>query len=100
MPRVLKASKKGAFFSMRFNFSKKDLWPPLAWLARFSKGNETIEVSHGARVECDPDWFCEAVWDGDYEKGDFDATDVVFGSGARIRGSQLTFVTSAATPIA
>ena len=45
---------------------------------------------------CDT-WFCEAVWDGDYEAGDFDLTDLVFGSGGRLRDERAIFVSSGTT---
>ncbi len=54
-------------------------------------------VSHGARVERCDEWFCEAVWDGDYQSGDFDQTDIVAGSGGRIRDAAVTFVSSGST---
>ncbi len=54
-------------------------------------------MRHGSRVETRPKWFCEGVWDGEFDAGDFDLTDVFFGSGARIRSGILTFVPSAAT---
>jgi hypothetical protein len=72
-------------------------WPPLAWLATCDPGAPTVKVLHGARVETYPDWFAEAAWAGDYERGDFDRTDLVFGTGGRLRGDELTFVSSATT---
>ncbi len=49
---------------------------------------------HGERVETKDQWFCEAIWDGDFKTGDFDQTDLVFGSGGRIRDDNLCFVSS------
>ena len=40
------------------------------------------------------DWFCEAVWEGPFSDGGFDETDIVFGSGVRIRGDRVVFVAS------
>ncbi len=56
-----------------------------------------VTVFHGPRVEVRDDWFCEAIWDSAYEAGDFDSTDLVFGSGGRVRGEHVTFVSSGAT---
>lgn len=56
-----------------------------------------ILLRHGPGVETRPDWFVEGVWDGDFNAGDFDLTDLVFGSGARLRDGRLTFVSSAST---
>ncbi len=82
---------------MRFEFRPVDTWPPLAWLARCSKDREVVEVRHGQRVETATEFFCEAVWAGDFAAGDFDRTDVVFGSGARLREGVVTFVSAGST---
>ncbi len=82
---------------MRFEFSPVEGWPPLAWLARCPIGGDAIEVRHGNRVEVGPEWFCEAVWPGEFQSGDFDRTDLVFGSGARIRDGGVTFVSAGST---
>jgi hypothetical protein len=81
---------------MRLRYTLLPDWPRLAWLARLSPG-AAIEILHGADVALAEEWFCEAVWDGAYAAGDFDRTDVVFGSGGRIRAHALTFVSSGAT---
>jgi len=75
---------------------KKD-WPPLSWLAVCERGKSEIIVHHGRGVETHPEWFCEAVWDGDFKAGDFDLTDLVFGSGGRARAEQTAFVSSGST---
>jgi hypothetical protein len=69
----------------------------MAWLAKCEPGNSTITVLYGNRIERQDAWFCEAVWAGEFEGGDFDRTDVVAGSGARIRDRKLVFVSSGAT---
>jgi len=82
---------------MRFSFRHIDRWPPLAWLARCLKGSDTCQVQHGDRVEIRRDWFCEAVWPDEFENGGFDRTDLVAGSGARIRDDRVIFVSSGNT---
>ena len=82
---------------MRFRYTSMADWPPLAWLARCRRDQPTIDVFHGPRVEIAADWFCEAVWDGSFVEGDFDRTDLVFGSGARVRGDRACFVSSGST---
>jgi len=67
-------------------------WPKLAWVATFTKGAGTIEVLHGPMVETAEDWCVEAVWAGEFAAGDFDRTDLVFGTGVRCRGDQVVFV--------
>ena len=72
-------------------------WPKLAWVARFPHRADTITVHHGPCVETTRDWCVEAVWAGQYECGDFDRTDLVFGSGIRCRGDSVVFVSSGTT---
>jgi len=72
-------------------------WPPGAWIAHCRRGASEVEVVHGAGVAATPDWFGEVIWDGPYDDGAFDTTDVVFGSGGRRRDDGLTFVSSAST---
>jgi len=79
---------------MRCTYTERPEWPPLGWLAELRPGAHTVRVRHGRKVETRPEWFCEAVWAGELADGDFDRTDIVFGSGARIRGDRLTFVSS------
>ncbi len=76
---------------MTFHYVLKDKWPSLAWLAEGSKADHSVTVYHGRGVETAPDWFCEAVWDGEFDRGEFDLTDVIAGSGARIRDNEIVF---------
>ena len=71
-------------------------WPRLAWLAICQPGSP-VRITHGPGVETCRDWFCEAVWDGPFPSGNFDDTDVVFGSGGRRREDGVIFVSSTAT---
>jgi hypothetical protein len=48
-------------------------------------------------VETRGDWLAEAVWAGEFCAGDFDKTDLVFGTGIRCRGDNVTFVSSGST---
>src|SRR5437667_4986741 len=82
---------------MRFAYALMRDWPPLAWLARCSPTRPVVDVFHGPGVERTAEWFCDAVWAGAYETGGFDHTDVVFGSGGRLRNSTATFVSSGTT---
>ena len=55
-------------------------------------------VKHGCGVEVlGRHGFCEAVWDADFPDADFDQTDVVFGSGCRVRPNGLVCVSAAST---
>lgn len=82
---------------IKFEFCLINEWPLLAWSAQCSDTNPVITVYHGSSVEVRDTWFCEAIWDNDYESGDFDLTDLVFGTGCRAREEKVTFVSSATT---
>ena len=82
---------------MRLRYTPIAHWPPLAWLVRCRRRDATLEVMHGLGVHVAADWFCEAVWTGPFAAGDFDRTDLVFGSGARVRRDGVTFVASGST---
>ncbi|HEB86955.1 MAG TPA: hypothetical protein ENI68_08080 [Gammaproteobacteria bacterium] len=69
-------------------------WPCLSWLAKCTPQEAAVQVFHGSQVEIKDPWFCEAAWAGDFEAGDFDRTDIVAGSGGRIRDNGLCFVSS------
>jgi hypothetical protein len=82
---------------MQFIYEVRRHWPTLAWLAECRTDDPVIRVSHGEGVEIAREHFCEAIWDGPFEEGDFDRTDLVFGSGARLRNAEAVFVSSGAT---
>ncbi len=82
---------------LRFQYRLMNEWPPLAWLAQCCASNPVITVLHGPMIEVRDEWFCEAVWDGKYDDGGFDSTDLVFGSGGRARGDFVTFVSAGST---
>src|ERR1041384_7322010 len=84
---------------MRLHYTLIADWPPLAWLARWHPRDDVLEVRHGRRVETHPDWFGEVVWAGAYTAGDFDRTDLVFGSGARVRDGLVTVVRAGSTVV-
>ena len=81
--------------SITFSYTRNDAWPRLAWVAELRPGDGEVIVRCGSHVEATESWFCEAVWDGDFADGDFDLTDIVAGTGARIRDGKVTFVSSA-----
>ena len=72
-------------------------WPKLAWVAVCSGDRSEVVVYHGPLVEVTQDWCVEAVWAGEFGKGDFDRTDLVFGTGVRLRGDDIIFVSSGTT---
>ena len=82
---------------MRLNPYECPEWPKLAWVARCGVGDPFVSVHHGPCVEVAEEWCAEAVWAGTFERGDFDRTDVVFGSGVRCRDGQVHFVSSGST---
>jgi hypothetical protein len=78
----------------QFEFETRVDWPRLAWIAELRNGESLVRVTCGTGVERRSDWFCEAAWDGPFDVGDFDRTDIVAGSGVRARGEALVFVSS------
>lgn len=70
-------------------------WPKLAWVAMLAPNRTEIKFFHGEMVEIRENWAVEAVWCGDFNDGDFDQTDLVFGTGMRVRESDVIFVSSA-----
>ena len=72
-------------------------WPKLAWVATCTKGSGEIQIFHGPCVETNDEWCVEAVWAGHFINGDFDRTDLVFGTGIRNRQTHVVFVSSGTT---
>jgi len=72
-------------------------WPKLAWVASLPIAAGEVKILHGPMVETADDWIVEAVWAGDFAKGDFDLTDLGFGTGVRCRQNAVTFVSSGST---
>jgi hypothetical protein len=72
-------------------------WPRLAWIASCETGREEIVALVGPDVEVADEWFCEGIWAGHYPEGDLDRTDLVFGSGARVRSDRVVFVSAGTT---
>lgn len=71
--------------------------PPLAWVASIRPGRRSIAVRRGAHTEAGDRWVCEAAWSGAYERGGFDRTPLVFGSGIRVRSDGIRFVSAGTT---
>lgn len=67
--------------------------PPLVWIATCKNTTKEIIVVHGVHVETSNDFCMAAVWDGDFKTADFDKTDVIAGTGIRIRNENALFVT-------
>jgi hypothetical protein len=81
----------------QFKFTLRNDWPPLGWIAECVPTDPIIRVMHGSQIELREHWFCEAIWDREFAAGDLDQTDLVFGSGARLRHEHIVFVSSGAT---
>jgi hypothetical protein len=82
---------------MHFRYQIMLDWPKLAWEATLERGSDRVLVRHGRMVETRADWFCEAAWDAPFSDGNFDQTDIVVGSGARLRESKVIFVSAGNT---
>jgi hypothetical protein len=81
---------------MQLVFALVPWWPPLTWCAEFDQSSRVI-VRHGNGLETAHSWFCEGVWDGNFEDGAFAASDNFFGSGGVIKEeNEVIFVSSSA----
>jgi hypothetical protein len=72
-------------------------WPRLAWVAMVRRHLETVWVLHGRCVETTPTSCVEAVWPGKFHEADFDLSDIVIGTGIRVRPDSIRFVSSSDT---
>ena len=71
--------------------------PKFAWVASLDLKTFTeVSVFHGSSVECRDMWMVEGVWDDDFLSGNFHTAENVFGSGIRIDGERVYFVSSCA----
>lgn len=82
---------------MRLTYVRVPEWPRLAWLAACPLGTDGVTCFAGVGVEAHDEWFCEGVWAGPFSEGQLDRTDLVFGSGGRIRAEGLVFVAAGST---
>lgn len=82
---------------MQLKYEKQSTWPKLSWLALCYPAEGFVRVRHGDGVEVSEHGFFEAVWAGEYADADFDLTDIVCGSGGRIREEKIVFVPSGHT---
>jgi hypothetical protein len=69
--------------------------PPLAWLAEVSDND--VRLWCGDRVEVREDGFFEGCWADDFANFNFDEVANVFGSGGKISGNGVLFVTPSHT---
>lgn len=81
----------------RLNLEVVQEWPQNAWIAVLEPGAERIQVRCGPNVEFGDQWLCEAVWDGPFADSGFDRTDIIAGSGVRLRDAGAVFVSSGST---
>jgi hypothetical protein len=71
--------------------------PKLVWLAECRNGKNEVVVYHGNYVEAGNDFCVSATWNGDFKLGDFDKTDIIAGTGIRLRNEKIIFVSPANT---
>jgi hypothetical protein len=79
---------------MTLTFQLVPDWPKLAWVARCNADGPDVLVRHGSHVETGDGWCVEGVWTGDFDAGDFDASELVFGSGVRCCNGNVVFVST------
>lgn len=78
---------------MKFIYKRNEKLPSLSWVAEMKTADEIL-VIHGAQVECHENFFVAGVWDGDFEKGEFDTALSFHGTGAVLNDiNSVSFVT-------
>ena len=70
--------------------------PTLAWIAGIDSFNQAT-IRHGAGVEVHGRFFAEAIWTGDFARGELLQNDCLFGSGGEALPDGIGFATSIAT---
>ena len=83
--------------NLRLEHALVPTWPKLAWAAHYRHGHPVVTVFHGGSVEVSAVSAVEGVWPGPFSALEFDATDLFFGSGVRLREGRVRFVSSAST---
>ena len=80
---------------MEIHFHVHETLPRLAWCAhiRTTKSGAVVRVNHGPWVEVWQDAFAEGVWDEEFRGRGFDQSAVFMGSGGRLFGDRVCFVT-------
>lgn len=68
--------------------------PKLSWIAEVDLPTGAARALHGPGVETGPGWLVEGVWDSDFRSGGFHQSECFFGSGIRVAGDGLYFVSS------
>lgn len=70
--------------------------PRLGWIVNIDIEKKQILARHGKFVECREEWMVEGLWDQPFNEGNFHNTEVFFGSGMRVVGDSIHFITSSA----
>ena len=78
---------------MKFEYQKNEGIPSLSWLATINKSGGVIKLIHGTMVECCEHYFVSGVWDGSFEKGEFDTALSFHGTGGILKEDSVTFAT-------
>jgi hypothetical protein len=78
---------------MRFEYSKIETLPRLAWCARIGRGRDAVRVEHGPWVETHDRFFFEGAWGGEFSGGDPAGATACLGSGASLADGGVLFST-------
>ncbi|MBS4538822.1 hypothetical protein GOQ27_10120 [Clostridium sp. D2Q-11] len=78
---------------MEFAYHCSNTLPKLSWVAIMKKNNDYIDVFHGEWVETNSNFFVEGAWDREFEKGEFDKSSLLMGSGGKIQNNYVVFST-------
>lgn len=78
---------------MKFIYHYSKTLPRLSWGVMMTKNNGNIDVFHGHWVETNSNFFVEGAWEGVFEKGEFDKSSLLMGSGGKIQDNYVVFST-------
>ena len=67
--------------------------PKLVWMVKIKKDDPCIEVICGSKVEREKNYFVAGGWDGTFSEAGFDASEVFYGTGAKLSSGGVTLVT-------
>ena len=80
--------------SYKFEYSVNKNIGKLSWGMTVRDNCEVVSVVVGEMVETKENFFVSGVWDGDFEKGEFETAELFCGCGVKIAGERILASTS------
>lgn len=73
----------------RFNYRICDTLPKLGWSMVVHNESDSIDVYTGSYVETTDNWFVSGVWDGDFQKADFQNAEFFCATGVKLENDKV-----------